>query len=195
MEQPIKGTDAVLRENPDGRQRTPEEQEALEQEKVEHIARLRADDGEVLFAQRGRSVDSVLYAALDHRCLADYLLKEWAEELGDESAAELVIRLLGDYKIAHRLLAMVAKANAKAKEEGHPILTAEWTDEAMTLLGGRPFQETYLVCWSEQDKVFIARSSKFHLLATHGDTPEQALAFLLPLVEEARQAQKEMESS
>ena len=54
-------------------------------------------------------------------------------------------------------------------------------------------QGTFLIAWSEEDGVFVARHSEFRLLATHGDSPEAALREIVPLVVECRHAQQAMD--
>lgn len=81
------------------------------EEQAEEIAHLKAADGEVLFALRGKRIESVVYAALDHERLADHIQAEWSECIGlhephkrsllggkGESVAEIAVALLKDYK-------------------------------------------------------------------------------------------------
>ena len=53
----------------------------------------------------------------------------------------------------------------------------------------------FTVEWSDEDEVFIAKHSDFKSLATHGDTPHEALKELEPLVVEARNAQDEWDDA
>ncbi len=59
-----------------------------------------------LFRKRGKvfetmfeeELGSIVFAAYDHKQLADWILKEWPEQIIGESACEIAIRLLKDYK-------------------------------------------------------------------------------------------------
>ena len=73
-------------------------------ESEEQQDHLKKQDGETLFAMRGKSIDSVVYASRDHGRLAKYLLAEWSEDIGlgpdhaGESASDVAMRLLDELK-------------------------------------------------------------------------------------------------
>lgn len=120
-----------IQEKPDGHIFSQEEQAAEVERAAEAMVRLKRQDGEVLYALRTKRVDSVLYAALDHGRLADYIQAEWSECIGlhepheraplggkGESAAEIAIALLKEYKeLSFEHQALFAEASQAGKAE------------------------------------------------------------------------------
>jgi hypothetical protein len=61
----------------------------------------------------------------------------------------------------------------------------EWKKKLeATRRGSREKSGIYYLEWSDQDRVWTARHSMYKSLATHGDTPVEALSELVPLVAE-----------
>lgn len=126
---PVRGTDGVAKHDPEGRTLSPEEQEAEVKRQAAEMAELKRLDGEVLYALRGKRIDSVVYAALDHERLADYIQAEWSQCIGlhppnevnslggkGESAAEIAINLLKDHaELLKDYQALLAEASQKVE--------------------------------------------------------------------------------
>jgi len=74
------------------------ENQITDAQELEEMKNLLREYGEALNHVRDKSIVNVVFAARDHEKLANYLLSDWSYEIGPESAGEMAIRLLKEFK-------------------------------------------------------------------------------------------------